>query len=200
MENQSAVWNRIKNLYAMSGAQEELDETPYKAEDAHEWNCEESLPLDKDKHLFYLMNMFKVLPRGMVGQDSGQPWFLYWLTNGVEVCNKESAFAKLTPEMKQRACAYLRRCHNDVQGGFSGAPGLESHLASTYAAVLAIVNIGTKEAYDIIDRQKMRTYLCSLKNNLDLTHSQDPNNAWAYSDKTTGEPYSFSGCSEVLGT
>ena len=64
-----------------------------------------------------------------------------------------------------------------------------SHLASTYAAVLAIVNIGTKEAYDIIDRQKMRSYLCSLKNNLDLTHTQAPHNAWSYTAKDSGEPF-----------
>ena len=97
----------------MSGANEELKEAAYTAETAHEWNAEEALPLDKSKHLIYIMKMFKVLPRGMVGQDSGQPWFLYWLTNGVEVCNQDSAFARLTPDMKQRACAYLRRCHND---------------------------------------------------------------------------------------
>jgi prenyltransferase beta subunit len=46
-------------------------------------------------------------------------------------------------EDKSKCCAYLRKCHNDIEGGFSGAPGLMPHLASTYAAVLAIVNIGT---------------------------------------------------------
>jgi len=29
------------------------------------------------------------------------------------------------------------------------------------------VNIGTKEAYDIVDREKMLDYLISLKNNTD---------------------------------
>jgi hypothetical protein len=35
--------------------------------------------------------------------------------------------------------------------------------------MLTIVNIGTKEAYDIVDREKMLDYLISLKNNTDLT-------------------------------
>ena len=85
--------------------------------------------------------MLEKLPGGMVGQDSGQPWFLYWLTNSLEAINFKDCC--LTEEEKSRCCTYLRRCHNDQEGGFSGAPGLDSHLASTYAAILAIVNIGT---------------------------------------------------------
>ena len=67
-------------------------------------------------------------------------------------------------------CSYLRQCHNDETGGFAGAPGLMTHIASTYAAVLAIVNIGTEEAYDIIDVAKLKSYLLSVKNNMDMTH------------------------------
>jgi prenyltransferase beta subunit len=70
---------------------------------------------------------------------------LFWLTNGIEVCNTNEI--KLTPDIKHRCVSYLRQCHNDKEGGFSGAPGLQTHLASTYAAMMAIVNIGTPEAY-----------------------------------------------------
>ena len=34
--------------------------------------------------------------------------------------------------------------------------------------MMAIVNIGTKEAYQIVDVDKMRMFLNSIKNNLDL--------------------------------
>ena len=34
--------------------------------------------------------------------------------------------------------------------------------------MMAIVVIGTKEAYDIVDVEKMKAYLISIKNNLDL--------------------------------
>ena len=36
--------------------------------------------------------------------------------------------------------------------------------------MMAIANIGTTEAYDIIDREKTLEYLLRIKNNLDLTH------------------------------
>lgn len=38
------------------------------------------------------------------------------------------------------------------------------HAASTYAAMLAIVNIGTEEAYNIVDKAKMKQFLLNMKN------------------------------------
>lgn len=69
--------------------------------------------------------------------------------------------------MKKRCCSYLRRCYNEEEGGFAGAPGLQVHIASNYAAMLAIVNVGTEEAYMIVDPAKMRVCLNRLKNNMD---------------------------------
>lgn len=37
-------------------------------------------------------------------------------------------------------------------GGFSGGPNQLAHLATTYAAVNALAILGTKEAFDLIDR------------------------------------------------
>ena len=52
---------------------------------------------------------------------------------------------------------------------------------------MAIVNIGTEEAYDIIDVPKLRSYLLSVKNNLDMTHEQaSPFNSWVLKDRETG--------------
>lgn len=59
---------------------------------------------------------------------------------------------------------YLKKCHNK-SGGFAGAPYHQSHVASSYAAMLAIVNIGTQEAYDIVDVKGMREFLGRVKNN-----------------------------------
>jgi len=104
---------------------------------------------------------------------------LFWLTNALEVCNQK-AFV-LTEDMKRRCCAYLRRCWNDKEGGFAGAPGLKVHIASNYAAMLAIVNIGTEEAYKIVDPIKMRDCLNRLKNNMDIEYERpDPCNNWVF--------------------
>lgn len=87
----------------------------------------------------------------------------------------------LTDEEKQKCVEYLRRCHNP-DGGFAGAPFHQSHVASSYAAMLAIVNIGTEEAYSIVDREGMRKFLHSIKNQYKY---QDPNqrSGWSMVDK-----------------
>lgn len=110
--------------------------------------------LNRYAHAMFEYSQFNQLSKGMVGQDSGQPWFLFWLTNGIEICNTSEI--KLTSDIKTRCVSYLRQCHNNKEGGFSGAPGLQTHLASTYAAMMSIVNIGTTEAYQIVDIPKMR--------------------------------------------
>ena len=43
------------------------------------------------------------------------------------------------------------RCQSP-DGGFGGGPGHLPHLAATYAAVNALVTLGTEEAYNIINR------------------------------------------------
>ncbi|CAB1342582.1 unnamed protein product [Coregonus sp. 'balchen'] len=48
-------------------------------------------------------------------------------------------------------------------GGFSGGPGQAAHLAPTYAAVNALCIIGTQEAYNVIDREKLLSFLFSVK-------------------------------------
>ena len=108
------------------------------------------------------------MPGGFRGQDSGQPWFIFWLLHSLEVCNASQSF--VDADMKSRCIAYLRKCWNKNEGGFSGAPGLMTHLASTYAGIMALCNLNCKEAWDIVDVDKMYDFLLSCKNNLDLTH------------------------------
>ena len=45
----------------------------------------------------------------------------------------------------------IAHCQNST-GGFGGGPSQLAHLATTYAAVNALAIIGTKEAYDVVDR------------------------------------------------
>ncbi len=68
--------------------------------------------------------------------------------------------------MKKRCVEYLARCQNTDEGGFGGAPFHISHMASTYAGILAMVNIGTEEAFEMVDVEGMKRFLLSVKNNL----------------------------------
>jgi prenyltransferase beta subunit len=92
--------------------------------------------------------------------------------------------------MKIKCCAYLRRCWNEDEGGFAGAPGLQVHIASNYAAILAIVNIGTEEAYSIVDVAKMKACLLRLKNNSNKEYQiRDQANHWVFESKSTKEVF-----------
>lgn len=59
---------------------------------------------------------------------------------------------------KQLRC----RCQNGT-GGFGGGPGQYSHLATTYAAVNSLVIIGTRAAFEAIDREGLFQFLLSVR-------------------------------------
>jgi len=61
-----------------------------------------------------------------------------------------------------RAIDSLKACQHP-DGGFSGGHGQIAHLAPTYAAVLTLALFGGDDAFDIIDRDKLYTWLVSLK-------------------------------------
>lgn len=69
---------------------------------------------------------------------------------------------ELPEAIGKKFTTYLTNLHNTVEGGFRGWIGMDSHMASTYAAMLAIANIGTEDAYKIIDKDLMLKYLKSM--------------------------------------
>ena len=74
-----------------------------------------------------------------------------------------------------------------------------SHIASTYAAILGMVNIGTEEAYKMVDVEGMRRFLHSVKNNLAF---KDPTatSGWALVDPETKEDIVPRGVSDVIAS
>jgi len=52
-----------------------------------------------------------------------------------------------------------------------------SHVASTYAAVMAIVNLASEDGYKLINLPAMNKYLISVKNNF---KAENPNNFFNY--------------------
>jgi prenyltransferase beta subunit len=66
--------------------------------------------------------------------------------------------------------------------------------------MLAIVNIGTEEAYKIIDPNKMRACLNRLKNNMDINYNKNSQNSWVFEHKKTKEVFTSTKTSEVVGT
>lgn len=61
-----------------------------------------------------------------------------------------------------------------------------SHIASTYAAILALVNIGTEEAFSMIDVDGMKRFFLSVKNNM-VYEKAGGTSGWSLIDPKTGE-------------
>lgn len=71
--------------------------------------------------------------------------------------------------MAHRMADFLGRCQcvsgfvGETPGGFAGGPGQLAHLAPTYAAVNALVTLGTEEALSVIDRPSLYRFLLSCR-------------------------------------
>uniref|UniRef100_A0A4W3I1Z1 Protein farnesyltransferase subunit beta n=1 Tax=Callorhinchus milii TaxID=7868 RepID=A0A4W3I1Z1_CALMI len=89
--------------------------------------------------------------------DASRPWLCYWILHSLELLGEP-----LDQCVESDICQFLARCQSP-NGGFGGGPGQQPHLAPTYAAVNALCIIGTEEAYDVIDREKLLQFLYSVK-------------------------------------
>eukprot|EP00238_Polyblepharides_amylifera_P005133 CAMPEP_0196596958 /NCGR_PEP_ID=MMETSP1081-20130531/88757_1 /TAXON_ID=36882 /ORGANISM="Pyramimonas amylifera, Strain CCMP720" /LENGTH=417 /DNA_ID=CAMNT_0041922175 /DNA_START=128 /DNA_END=1378 /DNA_ORIENTATION=+ len=65
-------------------------------------------------------------------------------------------------EMSTDVIELLSLCQSPT-GGYGGGPGQIPHLASTYAAVSALLTIGTEAAFASIDRSAMHSFLVRMK-------------------------------------
>lgn len=64
---------------------------PYTPSTAHlfgEGDDAAEIDLYREQHALFIYGMFDKFPRYMLSQDGGQPWFLFWLTSALEVCNQ----------------------------------------------------------------------------------------------------------------
>ena len=117
--------------------------------------------LDAEKHVAYLLSGLETLPAHFTSLEASRPWLCYWIVHSLEVLGRRDA---LTDERRADVAAFLARCQAPT-GGFCGGPhpGQAAHLAPTYAAVCALVTIGTPEALAAIDRPSLRSFLLRMK-------------------------------------
>lgn len=120
-------------------------------------NLDPEVPLFRQKHVHYLKRGLHRLSEAYECLDASRPWLCYWILHGLELLSEP-----ITPEESFHTADFLKRCQ-DSSGGFAGGPQQIPHLAPTYAAVCALCILGTKEAYDIIDRPKLKSFLLSCR-------------------------------------
>lgn len=118
----------------------------------------EDLPeLIKDKHLQYLFDSTFKLPLVYQALDASRPWLCYWITHSLSLLG-----IQLDNSRKRAMARFLEKCQSP-DGGFGGGPGQIPHLATTYAAVNALVILGTEEAFNVINRKKLQEFLWRLR-------------------------------------
>ncbi|XP_034937779.1 protein farnesyltransferase subunit beta [Chelonus insularis] len=113
--------------------------------------------LTRGKHVSFLKKSLAKLSVYNEGLDSSRPWLCYWALHALNILGK-----RLEEEDSLKVVNFLSKCQHPT-GGFGGGPGQYPHLATTYAAVSALCTIGTKAAFDSINREGLVRLFKSLK-------------------------------------
>lgn len=116
----------------------------------------EQIYLFREVHITYLESGIRKLPYHFECLDASRPWLCYWILHSLSLLKHE-----ISQDLTRDVIDFLRRCQSP-HGGFGGGPGQLPHLAPTYAAVLALCILGTKEAYDVIDRASLQLFLSQM--------------------------------------
>lgn len=119
-----------------------------------------SLPqptLLREQHYLYLKKGLRHLSDAYECLDASRPWLCFWILHSLELLEEH-----IPATVASDVCQFLARCQSPT-GGFAGGPAQHAHLAPTYAAVNALCIIGTEEAYNVIDREKLLDFLMSVK-------------------------------------
>jgi protein farnesyltransferase subunit beta len=117
----------------------------------------DNINLNRHAHIKFLRIGLKGLSSQAVGLDASQAWICYWIFHALDLLG-----ATLSKNDIERAINTISACQNPT-GGFGGGPQQFSHVAPTYAAVNTLAIIGTEEAYNVIDREKLYEWFMSLK-------------------------------------
>ncbi|KAF9438831.1 hypothetical protein BGZ76_004142 [Entomortierella beljakovae] len=117
----------------------------------------ERIELRKLRHTKFLLGSLDSLASYWTALDASKPWLCYWVLHSLDL------LGYLIPErISQRAISTIKHMQCET-GGFAGGPGQEAHLAPTYAAINTLAIIGTKEAYEVINRKTLLEFLLRVK-------------------------------------
>lgn len=130
----------------ISGYMDEIDdESPY-------------MPaLLRTVHTHYICRSLKELPKSCSSLDASRPWFCYWGIHSLRLLE-----ASIDESLASSVVRFLKTCESS-SGGYGGGPGQYAHMATTYGAVMALVSIGTNEAFESINRKTLKNFLMTLK-------------------------------------
>ena len=112
--------------------------------------------LDRARHIRFLHQCLGKLPGRFVAADASRPWFLYWCLSALTMLGEDVS------SYRESIAATARSMQNE-SGGFGGGGQQLSHMATTYAVVLALALVGGDDVFEVVDRKAMWRWLCTLK-------------------------------------
>lgn len=113
--------------------------------------------VQRDQHMEYLTKGLKQLGSSFSVLDANRPWLCYWILHSMTLLGD-----CVDCEIENDAVDFLSRCQ-DQDGGYGGGPGQMPHLATTYAAVNALITLGGEKALSSIKREKLHGFLLRMK-------------------------------------
>ncbi|XP_059449585.1 protein farnesyltransferase subunit beta isoform X2 [Corylus avellana] len=131
--DQWMVEHRIFQIYDFFGG------LPRKAQSA-------MLELQRENHMEYLIKGLKRLEPSFSVLDANRPWLCYWILHSIALLGE-----CVEPELEDNVVDFLSHCQ-DPNGGYGGGPGQMPHLATTYAAVNALITVGGERSLSSINR------------------------------------------------
>jgi len=129
------------------------------SKEKHKNDLDELLYLFRGNHLNFLEKSLFNLGSSYATLDSSRPWLVYWITQSIALLGYQDLLKKHAMIIAN----FLKACVNQQTGGYGGSPGSIAHLATTYAAINALVSLKSRDALETIDRERLRNFLMLMK-------------------------------------
>uniref|UniRef100_A0A0N5BR11 Protein farnesyltransferase subunit beta n=1 Tax=Strongyloides papillosus TaxID=174720 RepID=A0A0N5BR11_STREA len=110
----------------------------------------------RQSHAQFAIKQLSWLSSSASSMESSRTWFCFWGVHTLRLLNYP-----ISDKLAHNVITFIKSCHNK-DGGFGGSSGQISHLAPTYGAIMALLEIGTEEAYYCIDRKAIFNFIKSL--------------------------------------
>ena len=117
--------------------------------------------LNRKAHIEFLKRgLAEPLHASYISLEASRPWIIFWILHALDLLGARSL---IEDEFAPGVISFLSDCQDQETGGFGGGPSQLPHLATTYAAVAALVTIGSDQALSVIKVNKMRNFLHRMK-------------------------------------
>uniref|UniRef100_A0A0K0E7P0 Protein farnesyltransferase subunit beta n=1 Tax=Strongyloides stercoralis TaxID=6248 RepID=A0A0K0E7P0_STRER len=161
--NKDATFKNLNIITNTSANQEEVEKDVYEAYenflnflDINKDEAFDKVQLFRQSHGKFAIKQLTWLSSGASTMESSRTWYCFWGMHTLRLLNYP-----INDKLAHNVITFIKACQNK-DGGFSGSPGQLSHLAPTYGAVMALLEIGTEEAYCCINRKSIFNFIKSL--------------------------------------